>query len=358
MHILRLSLALFFSGFLLLSNVVPVAAAESINRRDAFLLIWQSINRPATKVSEKPYIDVGLNDPGFLEITYAKARGILDDTEERFRPADSLKPLDALLWLFRTRNVEPIDANGVHAMMELPESKDVVLLTDHYGLEVEKEGTSMSREGLLTLMRTLDEKLQSEEHEVSLYSEKFHGDGTAFGETFDMYALTAAHRTFPHNTLVRVTNVANGKSVVVRINDRGPFVQGRDMDLSLQSFTQIAERSLGKIMVRFDRLGDVNLVHRCKDDRYQQRIAEGVRLSPGIPHVFPLGETLSLTSLTPFVVRDVFYPDGTNVGVQKWVTRGKTFEFIPSVEGVYRFLVGTKTGRIREMRMEVVSCGQ
>ena len=87
------------------------------------------------------------------------------------------------------------------------------------------------------MMRLLDQKLRDEVHEVSLYGEQFHGDGTAFGEKFDMYALTAAHRSFPHNTLVKVTNVENEKTVTVRINDRGPYVEGRDMDLSVAAFT-------------------------------------------------------------------------------------------------------------------------
>jgi rare lipoprotein A (peptidoglycan hydrolase) len=141
----------------------------------------------------------------------------------------------------------------------LPDAKDVAALAEKYDLKYHAEGTSITSEELLSLMRALDTKLATEEHEASLYSEKFHGKGTAFGETFDMYALTAAHRTFPYNTLVKVTNTQNGKSVIVRINDRGPYVKGRDMDLSLAAFTTIAERSQGKIRATFERLGDVNL---------------------------------------------------------------------------------------------------
>ena len=74
---------------------------------------------------------------------------------------------------------------------------------------------------------------------ASWYGPGFHGRQTANGERFNQGALTAAHRSFPHNTLVKITNAENGKSVTVRINDRGPFVQGRDMDLSLASFVLI-----------------------------------------------------------------------------------------------------------------------
>ena len=67
---------------------------------------------------------------------------------------------------------------------------------------------------------------------ASYYADQFHGRRTASGERFDMGALTAAHRTLPFGSKVRVTNPANGKSVVVRINDRGPFTRGRTIDVS------------------------------------------------------------------------------------------------------------------------------
>lgn len=67
---------------------------------------------------------------------------------------------------------------------------------------------------------------------ASWYGDDFHGWITASGETYDMYRLTGAHRTLPLGTVVRVTNVVNGRHVVVRINDRGPYVNGRIVDLS------------------------------------------------------------------------------------------------------------------------------
>lgn len=67
---------------------------------------------------------------------------------------------------------------------------------------------------------------------ASYYASKFHGRRTASGDTFDMHAMTAAHRTLPFGSLVRVTYPSTGKSVVVRINDRGPFTKGRTIDVS------------------------------------------------------------------------------------------------------------------------------
>jgi rare lipoprotein A len=67
---------------------------------------------------------------------------------------------------------------------------------------------------------------------ASWYGDKFHGRLTASGEVYDMHQLTAAHKTLPLGTVVKVTRPENGKSVEVRVNDRGPFVAGRVIDLS------------------------------------------------------------------------------------------------------------------------------
>ena len=66
----------------------------------------------------------------------------------------------------------------------------------------------------------------------SFYAEDFHGKLTANGEVYDMYGVTAAHKTLPLNTVCRVTNLINNKSLILRINDRGPYVKGRILDCS------------------------------------------------------------------------------------------------------------------------------
>src|SRR5437868_10407708 len=78
-----------------------------------------------------------------------------------------------------------------------------------------------------------------QEGKASWYGREQHGHLTANGEHFDMYALTAAHRTLPMHTRVRVTNRLNGRSVVVRINDRGPYARGRIIDLSYAAAREI-----------------------------------------------------------------------------------------------------------------------
>ena len=90
----------------------------------------------------------------------------------------------------------------------------------------------------------------SESGVASYYAHKYHGRTTASGERFDMNDMTAAHKTLPFGTRVRVTNVSNGKSVTVRINDRGPFVKGRVIDLSLAAAKKLDMVNAGVAQVR------------------------------------------------------------------------------------------------------------
>jgi len=86
--------------------------------------------------------------------------------------------------------------------------------------------------------------------EASWYGKRYQGRSTANGEAFDMNALTAAHRRLPFGTLVRVTNMANKRSLVVRINDRGPFARGRIIDLSKRAAALLGFEHLGVAQVR------------------------------------------------------------------------------------------------------------
>ncbi|ESR24923.1 septal ring lytic transglycosylase RlpA family protein [Lutibaculum baratangense] len=90
---------------------------------------------------------------------------------------------------------------------------------------------------------------------ASWYGQKFNGRRTASGERFNMNDLTAAHRSLPFGTRVRVTNVANGKSVVVRINDRGPFHGNRVIDLSRKAAENVSLLGRGVGRVKLEVLG-------------------------------------------------------------------------------------------------------
>ena len=90
----------------------------------------------------------------------------------------------------------------------------------------------------------------TESGEASYYSMKYQSRPTASGETFKQSAATAAHRTLPFGTKVKVINTETGDAVVVKINDRGPFVKGRVIDLSRSAFEKIADTDDGTVPVK------------------------------------------------------------------------------------------------------------
>ena len=91
---------------------------------------------------------------------------------------------------------------------------------------------------------------------ASWYGEQFHGKLAANGEVFNMDALTAAHRTLPLGSMVRVVNLVNGKHVRVRINDRGPYVNGRILDLSYAAAAQLGMVDGGVSIIQLEVIGD------------------------------------------------------------------------------------------------------
>ncbi len=90
------------------------------------------------------------------------------------------------------------------------------------------------------------------EGEASFYGQEFAGRETSSGEPYDPSALTAAHRSLPFNTRVRVTNQANGLSVVVRVNDRGPWKSSRIIDVSMEAASRLNMLDHGTVNVRLD----------------------------------------------------------------------------------------------------------
>ena len=97
----------------------------------------------------------------------------------------------------------------------------------------------------------------------SYYGQDFHGKLTANGEIFDMYGVTAAHKEFPFNTVVRVTNEKNGKSLLIRINDRGPYIAGRILDCSFGAAKKLGFVGEGTAKVKIEVLewGDGEYMH-------------------------------------------------------------------------------------------------
>ncbi len=104
---------------------------------------------------------------------------------------------------------------------------------------------------------------------ASWYGPGFAGRETASGETYIPEALTVAHRELPFGTLLEVTNPRTGLKVAVRVNDRGPFVAGRQLDLSAAAFALIADPAEGVITVRVRSIDTVSMVHynQFRDER-------------------------------------------------------------------------------------------
>jgi rare lipoprotein A len=103
---------------------------------------------------------------------------------------------------------------------------------------------------------------------ASWYGEPFHGRPTASGERFDMHGFTAAHRTLPFGTRLQVTDAVSGRSTLVTVNDRGPFIRGRHLDLSYAAAREIGLVGLG--------VGRVDVAVLDRDLRYRKRVVDGV----------------------------------------------------------------------------------
>lgn len=108
---------------------------------------------------------------------------------------------------------------------------------------------------LLLLVATIASADPGMDGIASWYGGKFHGRLTSSGEVFDTNEMTAAHKTLPFGTLVRVTNLDNGKTAVVKINDRGPFVEGRIIDLSRAAADALGMVGIGVARVTLDIVG-------------------------------------------------------------------------------------------------------
>ncbi len=106
-----------------------------------------------------------------------------------------------------------------------------------------------------------DDPFYDETGVASWYGHDFHGKATANGERYDMGALTAAHRTLPMPTIVRVTNLENGRSLRLRVNDRGPYARGRIIDVSRRAATLLGfiDKGTARVRVQFEGKGEVGV---------------------------------------------------------------------------------------------------
>lgn len=117
---------------------------------------------------------------------------------------------------------------------------------------------------------------------ASWYGKKFHGQKTSSGEIYDMYAMSAAHRTLPIPSYARVTNVANGKSVIVRINDRGPFHSDRIIDLSYAAAYRLGYVQAGSATVEVESIDAAQPLQEARREAGPEAKADDLKEEPGV----------------------------------------------------------------------------
>jgi len=123
----------------------------------------------------------------------------------------------------------------------------------HKTIEKKTETKTKEKNETKNQIKNDEQKVESiQEGIASFYGTEFDGKTTANGETFDMYKFTAAHRTLPLGTKVKVKNLENNRSIILRINDRGPYVDGRIIDLSYAAAKQLGFVENGTARVRIE----------------------------------------------------------------------------------------------------------
>jgi rare lipoprotein A len=170
---------------------------------------------------------------------------------------------------------------------------------------------------------------------ASWYGDFFHGRRTANGEVYDMNALTGAHPTLPMPTYVTVTNLANNRSVVVRINDRGPYHDGRIIDLSHRAAQELGFYGRGSAAVRVRYLGPAPL---DGDDSYERSV---LARQPWATHVLsnaakpaaPKNEFLAAAVATelPLVVKKSGFEGRRNADAGSWLASAQPATATPAL---------------------------
>lgn len=225
----------------------------------------QVITAAQKKKLKKPFRDVKRSDWFFDIVREAKRRSIVSGTGNgKFRPDEAVKLAEALRMLFQASDIEKEEMaatipNGIAA--DAWYAPDIAYAVSQTILTQQEDGTIFSPESELTrgqLSLLLYRFLKTQDNMNFGYA-SWYGDGLAktkipSGHEYKEKNLTAAHKTLPFGTIVRVTNMANGKSVDVVVNDRGPYVTGRIIDLSNSAFRALEDPGIGLILVQIEPL--------------------------------------------------------------------------------------------------------
>ncbi len=170
---------------------------------------------------------------------------------------------------------------------------------------------------------------------ASWYGPDFHGNLTSNGETYNMHDITAAHKLLPMHTMLLVTNLENGREIVVRVNDRGPFVRGRIIDLSYGAAKKLNLLEAGTAKVKITALGEV------QKGNGQQRFKHHADLQSGEYFVQIGAFTQKYNSLK---LQGKFLDAGHHTVIKKTVVNGRTFYRVQVYVG--QTLRGAKKGEL------------
>lgn len=212
---------------------IPISKATLIRKSPRGLLdgIGQVAYKGRIKIEESSYRKktILITDLPYL----VQPVKVLDDIKEALNKNEDIKELISSIG-------DESSKDGIRVVIEVKKSA-----TDKIQAIIEEDKKVEETKPVKKETEEINDTRYSISGAVSFYGKEEHGGPTASGETFNMWAMTCAHKSLPFGTKLKVTNTKTGKSVVVRVNDRGPFIKGRTVDLSYAAFVKIAPASQG-----------------------------------------------------------------------------------------------------------------
>lgn len=239
---------------------------STINRAEALKIIMETFldlsKEELSETEDRPFDDVPSGEWYAKYVSKAKELKIVNGYEDgSFRPLDTLSLAEALKMIVQSMEtyIRIPAEEGLFADIPVDSwfSEYFSFANSREMLNISAEnkvfpGQEVTRGYFAEIIYKLKKNSAGFSFgKATFYGAAVHGAGTASGKTFDMYAMTAAHKTLPFGTIVEVTNLANGKSVQVEITDRGPYGPGRVIDLTSSAFKEISELHRGIINVQY-----------------------------------------------------------------------------------------------------------
>jgi hypothetical protein len=243
---------------------------RNINRAEALKMITlatgvfteEEIENMDDEITEQPFTDTPIDRWYTKYLIAGKEKGIINGHPDgRFAPSENIKLGEALKILFESYGDFDIDSTLETLYEDTPSdawfsqytsyggSKGIINI---YSSNTVNPGQELTRGYLAEIIyRAMIHREGYGFGKATWYGAALHGNMTASGEIFDKNQLTAAHKHLPFGSIVEVTNLANGKTIEVRITDRGPYGPGRVIDLSSTAFAEIASLGAGVINVQY-----------------------------------------------------------------------------------------------------------